>query len=53
MSKDDIAVGQAQLKAHFDVLAAGDDATLKVLKSVVDARKGTATRRCRPRAMHC
>ena len=29
-----------QLKAHFDVLAAGDDATLKVLKSVVDARKG-------------
>ena len=39
-SKDDIAAGQAQLKAHFDVLAAGDDATLKVLKSVVDARKG-------------
>jgi len=30
-SKDDIAAGQAQLKAHFDVLAAGDDATLKVL----------------------
>ncbi|MFI3488027.1 NAD-glutamate dehydrogenase domain-containing protein, partial [Klebsiella pneumoniae] len=25
---------------HFDVLAAGDDATLKVLKTVVDARKG-------------
>lgn len=39
-SKDDIAAGQAQLKAHFDVLAAGDDATLKVLKTVVDARKG-------------
>lgn len=39
-SKDDIAAGQAQLKAHFDVLAAGDEATLKVLKTVVDARKG-------------
>ena len=39
-SKDDIAAGQATLKAHLDVLAAGDEATLKVLKSVVDARKG-------------
>ncbi|MDR2960642.1 MAG: NAD-glutamate dehydrogenase, partial [Stenotrophomonas sp.] len=39
-SKDDIAAGQAQLKAHLDVLAAGDEATLKVLKTVVDARKG-------------
>ncbi len=27
-------------EAHFDVLAAGDEATLKVLKTVVDARKG-------------
>ena len=27
-SKDDIAAGQAHLKAHFDVLAAGDDAKI-------------------------
>ena len=39
-SKDDIAHGQATLKAHLDVLAAGDEATLKVLKTVVEARKG-------------
>lgn len=39
-SKDDIAAGQADLKAHLDVLAAGDEATLKVLRTVVDARKG-------------
>jgi len=39
-SKDDIAAGQASLKAHLDVLAAGDEATLKVLRTVVDARKG-------------
>lgn len=39
-SKADIAAGQAALKAHLDVLAAGDEATLKVLATVVDARKG-------------
>ncbi len=40
-SKEDIAAGQASLKAHLDVLAANDEATLKVLKTVVDARKGS------------
>ena len=40
-SKDDITAGQASLKAHLDVLAAGDEATLAVLKGVVDARKGS------------
>ncbi len=40
-SKDDIAHGQAQLKAHLDVLAAGEETALKVLKTVVDARKGS------------
>ena len=40
-SKEDIAQGQAALKMHLDVLAASDEATLKVLKTVVDARKGS------------
>jgi len=40
-SKEDIAAGQAELKAHLEVLAAGDEATVKVLRSVVDARKGS------------
>lgn len=38
-SKAEIAEGQARLKAALDVLAAGDEATLKALQSVVDARK--------------
>jgi len=40
-SKADIAAGQADLKAHLQVLAAGDEATLKVLQGVVDARSGS------------
>lgn len=39
-SKDDIVVGQVQLKVYFDVLVVGDDVILKVFKSVVDVCKG-------------
>ena len=38
-SKADIADGQARLKAALGVLAAGDEATLKALQPVLEARK--------------
>ena len=38
-SKADVAAGQAALQAHLAVLAGGDEATLKVLATVVDARR--------------
>lgn len=38
-SKAEIAAGQARLKAALEVLAAGDEATIKALQVVVDARK--------------
>ncbi|MCW4455447.1 NAD-glutamate dehydrogenase [Flavobacterium sp. MXW15] len=40
-SKAQIAEGQARLSAQLGVLAAGDEATLKALKPVIDARKGS------------
>ncbi len=39
-SKAEVAAGQARLTEQFKVLAAGDEATLKVLQPVIDARKG-------------